>query len=112
MDLKYDPFNVGILYAYVNKKWVKCISEYYYLLEGKTHKQLQIITEEIRYKLGIKGRISLKQIATFIPTIESHEKVIKQAIIEQENQKSRGTFGEVLSADDMEVQNLYPNLGR
>ena len=55
---------------------------------GKTHKQLQIITEEIRYKLGIKGRISLKQIATFIPTIESHEKVIKQAIIEQENQKS------------------------
>ncbi|AJI08701.1 MULTISPECIES: DDE-type integrase/transposase/recombinase [Bacillus] len=104
VDLKYDPFNVGILYAYVNKKWVKCISEYYYLLEGKTHKQLQIITEEIRYKLGIKGRISLKQIATFIPTIESHEKVIKQAIIEQENQKSRGTFGEVLSADDMEVQ--------
>ena len=71
---------------------------------GKTHKQLQIITEEIRYKLGIKGRISLKQIATFIPTIESHEKVIKQAIIEQENQKSRGTFGEVLSADDMKVQ--------
>ena len=104
VDLKYDPFNVGILYAYVNKKWVKCISEYYYLLEGKTHKQLQIITEEIRYKLGIKGRISLKQIATFIPTIESHEKVIKQAIIEQENQKSRGTFGEVLSADDMKVQ--------
>ena len=35
VDLKYDPFNVGILYAYVNKKWVKCISEYYYLLEGK-----------------------------------------------------------------------------
>lgn len=35
VDLKYDPFNVGILYAYVNKKWVKCISEYYYLLEEK-----------------------------------------------------------------------------
>ncbi|WOA63262.1 Mu transposase C-terminal domain-containing protein [Bacillus mycoides] len=95
VDLKYDPFNVGILYAYVNKRWIKCISEYHYLLDGKTHKQLQCITEEIRYKLNIKGRVNLKHIASFITTIENHEKVMNQALIEKENRKSRITFEEI-----------------
>ena len=44
VNLKYDPFDVGTLYAYVNNRWVKCISEYYYLLKGKSEKELAIIT--------------------------------------------------------------------
>ena len=108
VDLKYDPFNVGILYAYVNKRWIKCISEYHYLLDGKTHKQLQTITEEIRYKLNLKGRINMGQVAGFITTIEDHEKVMKQALIEKENQKSRVNFDKGEIEESIEIQKVNP----
>ncbi|PIE95581.1 hypothetical protein CO726_09775 [Bacillus fungorum] len=85
IELKYDPFNVGILYAYVNNKWIKCISEYYYLLNGKTHKELQVITEEIRCKYKNKKSITVRDIASFMNNIEEHEKIIKQSMKDKEN---------------------------
>ncbi|KOP79915.1 Mu transposase C-terminal domain-containing protein [Cytobacillus solani] len=36
--IRYDPFNIGEAYAYVNKQWEKCYSEYYSIVNGKTEK--------------------------------------------------------------------------
>lgn len=88
VDLKYDPFDVGVLYAYINKRWVKCLSEYYFLLRGKTHKELQLLTEEVRYKLNRKSKVSIKDIVSFMQTIEDKEKIIYQALKDKENQRT------------------------
>ncbi|MFA1714147.1 Mu transposase C-terminal domain-containing protein [Peribacillus frigoritolerans] len=87
VDLKYDPFDVGVLYAFVNKRWIKCLSDYHYLLKGKSHKELQVITEEIRYKYKNKKSVTLRDIVSFMSSIEENEKVIKQSIKDEENQR-------------------------
>ncbi|QCT47305.1 hypothetical protein FORC086_25960 [Bacillus cereus] len=87
VELKYDPYDVGILYAYVNKRWIKCISEYYYLFKGKTHKELQMITEEVRYKLNNKKKITSRDIVTFIQTIEENEKILNQSMKDRANER-------------------------
>lgn len=104
VELKYDPFNVGILYAYVNNRWIKCISEYYYLLNGKTHKELQVITSEIRYKYKNKKSITVRDIASFMRSIEENEKVIKQSIKDEENCRVK----QKLVDDTKKVQADYP----
>nr|WP_249226144.1 TnsA endonuclease N-terminal domain-containing protein [Oceanobacillus jordanicus] len=48
VKVRFDPFNIGIAYAYVNKKWVKCISEYYSVFKNITEKELKFITSEIK----------------------------------------------------------------
>ncbi|USK74789.1 Mu transposase C-terminal domain-containing protein [Peribacillus frigoritolerans] len=87
VDLKYDPFDVGVLYAFVNKRWIKCLSDFHYLLKGKSHKELQMITEEIRYKNKNKKRVTIRDIASFMSSIEENEKVIKQSLKDEENQR-------------------------
>ncbi|MED2762091.1 DDE-type integrase/transposase/recombinase [Bacillus thuringiensis] len=87
VELKYDPYDVGVLYAYVNKRWIKCISEYYYLFKGKSHKELQMITEEIRYKLNNKKKVTARDIVGFIQTIEENEKILNQSMKDKANER-------------------------
>lgn len=101
VDLKYDPYDVGILYAYINKRWVKCISEYHYLLKGKTHKELQMVTEEIRYKLNNKKKITSKEIATFIRTIADSEKIINQSLKDKQNLKIKNN--EIINTNEEDI---------
>lgn len=92
VDLKYDPFDVGILYAFVNKRWVKCISDYHYLFKGKSHKELKVITEETRYRLNNKKSLSSRDIATFVQSIEAKEKALNQSMKDCENKKNNEKY--------------------
>nr|WP_031539865.1 TnsA endonuclease N-terminal domain-containing protein [Bacillus sp. MB2021] len=74
VEVRYDPFNIGVAYAYVNKRWEKCYSEYYSIVNGKTEKQIKLITEELRHKrkeFEKNSSITAKMIAEFI--LESEE---------------------------------------
>ena len=92
VEVKYDPFNIGIAYAYIDNKWVKCLSEEYKYLNGKTEKQLKIIAEEIRKRKSIYSKsnsITAKMIARFILESELieeklNEEKIKDAAVERD----------------------------
>ncbi|MFE4129283.1 Mu transposase C-terminal domain-containing protein [Peribacillus sp. YIM B13482] len=107
VDLKYDPFDVGVLYAFVNKRWIKCLSDFHYLLKGKSHKELQVITEEIRYKNKNKKRVTIRDIVSFMNSIEENEKVIKQSLKDEENQRIKKDTK--VQDGDIESNTLIPN---
>jgi putative transposase len=46
--IRYDPFNIGLAYAYVQGRWVKCLSEYHLQLRGHTERELQFASTELR----------------------------------------------------------------
>lgn len=76
VEVKYDPFNIGIAYAYVNNRWEKCLSEQYTIFQGKTEKQLKIITAELKEKKKIHSKnnsITARMIAKFILESEDIE---------------------------------------
>lgn len=77
VEVKYDPFNMGIVYAYVQNKWIKCLSEQYKYLEGKTERQVQLIAEEIREKNKRQYRydtVTGGMLANYILEVEDKEK--------------------------------------
>lgn len=82
--VRFDPFNIGIAYAYINGTWIKCISEQYKYLVNKTEKQIKIITDEIRKKnkiLSQNNTITARMIANYIlETEEIEEQLVKGKI--------------------------------
>jgi putative transposase len=81
IPIRYDPYNIGIAYAYVNKHWVKCMSDYFAVFNGKTEKQIKVASNELKkqyQKLGKQFRMDIKILANFLRNCESDELLLQQ----------------------------------
>jgi transposase InsO family protein len=83
VPVRYDPFDAGVAYAYLAKeqRWIECRSDYYALLQGRSQRELQLITEELRKAQrdhGARTTITAKQLAAFGARVEEHERVMLQ----------------------------------
>lgn len=53
VPVRFDPYNMGIAYAYVNLKWEECVSQYYSQLAGRSLREIQLLSAELK-KQGAK----------------------------------------------------------
>jgi putative transposase len=76
VEVRYDPFDAGIAYAYVGKRWVQCISEHYCSLKGKSERELMLATTELRKRSqnhASQFAVTAKKLANFLASIEAEE---------------------------------------
>ncbi|MBD1897731.1 DDE-type integrase/transposase/recombinase [Coleofasciculus sp. FACHB-129] len=77
VEVKYDPFDITVAYAYVNKEWVKCSSGYIEELKGHSVRELMIATTELKKLNQIQNRkfskITGKKLAQFFASVEKEE---------------------------------------
>lgn len=79
--VRYDPFNIGVAFAFVQGNWVKCLSEHYLQLRGHTEREIQIASAELRKSQQNHGQgvsITAKRLADFLASTEAHEVVLTQ----------------------------------
>lgn len=79
VQVKYDPFNFGLAFAYVKKQWVECKSDYYAIFNGLTEKEVKAISMQLKLKLKKNNQsatVSGQQLAEFIVTTKGTEKVL------------------------------------
>lgn len=87
--VKVDPFNVGIVYALVKGRWLRCVSDYHHFFNGRSLKEIKIATQELRkVKAGLAaGRlISAKRLLDFMSGPEEIERVKQQREKDTERQ--------------------------
>lgn len=87
VPIRYDPFNVGIAYAYVQGQWVECISQYYSEFQGHSEKELKLATSELRKqqrRSNKQSKISAKKLAEFISSVEAEEVLLEQRLHDTE----------------------------
>lgn len=48
VSVRYDPYDMGIAYAYVKNQWVTCISQHYSSLAGHSEREIMVVSEELR----------------------------------------------------------------
>ncbi|MEC4813415.1 MAG: TnsA endonuclease N-terminal domain-containing protein [Scytonema sp. PMC 1069.18] len=58
VNVRYDPFNAGVAYAYIQGLWVECISEYYPLFRGHSEKEIQLATAELKKQMRLQSLVS------------------------------------------------------
>jgi len=95
VDLRYEPFNAGVVYAYVRGQWVECISEYYALFRGRSEKEIQKASEELRQRFKNHARnykIRAKQLGQFLTSIEAQEVLLEQRLRDEQQQEVFGVL--------------------
>jgi putative transposase len=89
VPVRYDPFDMGIAYAYVEGRWVRCISQYYSAFVGHTEKEVLLAASEIRQSAkrnATKMNLNAKRLADFINNVQEHEALLLQRLRDLENQ--------------------------
>jgi putative transposase len=74
--VRFDPFDYSQAFAYVNNRWIKINSEYELEFKGRTQKEMQIATAELRKrKKNTQDAINISalDLAKFFRGTEAHE---------------------------------------
>lgn len=90
VPVRYDPFDIGGVYAYVQGRWIVCRSPYHSTLEGHTEKELLIASQEIRRRAKrdqTPASISSARLAAFLAEAHAHEEVLQQRLRDLEGKK-------------------------
>lgn len=90
VPVRYDPFDVGVVYAFVQGRWVQCISEHYSYFSGRSEREMKLATTELRQQQRRHTQHSLitaRQLADFIASAEAAEVLLTQRLRDAENRQ-------------------------
>lgn len=81
VSVRYDPFDAGTAYAYVEKEWVECHSEYFAIFRGRSEKEMMLATQELRKRNGPQEfTITSRRLAAFLESVQSEELLLEQRL--------------------------------
>ena len=90
VEVRYDPFNAGIAYAYVRGQWVECISEYYALFRGRSEKEIQLATAQLKkhkQNHAANYKVRARQLGQFLASTEAEELLLEQRLRDEQIQE-------------------------
>lgn len=88
VPIRYDPFDIGVLYAFVLGQWLPCKSQFYAQLSGRSERELAIITAELRKSAQSDPEsqgLSAARLAAFLEKAEGHQALLLQRIRDLES---------------------------
>ncbi|KRE73918.1 TnsA endonuclease N-terminal domain-containing protein [Paenibacillus sp. Soil750] len=91
IPVRYDPYNMGIAYAYFLNQWIMLNSTHYKSMANRTEKELMLAADELRRRQKLHGKtgdeISAAKLVQFLKSAEAEEVLQKQRLKDNE-QKS------------------------
>jgi transposase InsO family protein len=96
VEVRYDPWNMGVAYAFVNGVWQECLSDYYQILQGKTEKEMNIAASEMRKTMKDSDRrleFSAGKYVKFKQSTKASENLLKQSMKDKELGKVHSSMG-------------------
>lgn len=94
VPVRFDPFNMGIAYAYIDNKWHECRSEHYVMFRGRSQREVQLASERLREKFRLAGTqesVNAQRLANFLTTAEAEEALALQRLHQLEMESSAPT---------------------
>ncbi len=83
VPVRYDPTNVGQAYAFVQGRWVRCISEQYARLAGRSEREIQLASDELRRRQALHGQrfaLRARQLGEFLVSLDAEELLLEQRL--------------------------------
>ena len=87
VPVRYDPFDAGIAYAFIKGRWVQCLSEHYAIFTGRSEREIQLATAELRKRNQLHGQrltITARKLADFLTSLEAEELLLEQRLRDTE----------------------------
>lgn len=93
VDVRYDPYDVGVAWAYVNGAWVECYSDHYLQLHGKSERLIRQAARRIREQNHrhpqLRRTVNASILADFLTRIDEDEELLQQALRDEESRAQR-----------------------
>ena len=92
--VRYDPFDAGAAYAFVERQWVRCCSEYHTVFQSRSEKEILLASSELRrrHRICIGGKAATaRKLADFLQSVESEELLLEQRMRDREAQSAHHT---------------------
>jgi hypothetical protein len=83
LPVRFDPFDAGIAYAFVKGRWVRCISEHYARFAGRSEREVQLASAELRRRNQRHAQqltLTAQKLADFLVSIEAEEVLLEQRL--------------------------------
>ena len=83
VPVRYDPFDAGVAYAFIKGHWVHCISEHHAIFTGRSEREIQLATTELRKRNQLHGQqftITARKLASFLTSLEAEELLLEQRL--------------------------------
>ena len=96
VPVRYDPFEVGTAYAFVDGQWVECHSEYHSVLHGHSEREVHLASEELRKRReNHSGQfvITARKLAEFLESVEVEEAILIQRLSDLEARSLQAQSG-------------------
>ena len=93
-------------YAYVNKKWEPCISDYRHDFKGRSEREIQLASAELRkrnQRHGQQFNMSQKQLALFLRTPEAAEILLMQRLRDSEAKCVLATINAIPTQEEDDI---------
>lgn len=87
VPVRYDPFDAGVAYAFIKGRWVQCLSEHYAIFAGRSEREIQLATAELRKRHHLHSQqftISARKLADFLTSLEAEEILLEQRLRDAE----------------------------
>lgn len=111
VEVKIDPFNVSVAYCYVKGLWHECTSNHYPYLQGRTEKELQIISADLRQRKRNQGKGTIlsntELVEHLLDAYQLESKFLQQRLQALENQTVLNLIeGKQLSQNSVQFTHL------
>lgn len=93
--VRYDPFDVGTAYAFVDKEWTDCHSEYFAVFHGRSEKEIMLATEELRNLMQHRSgefSVTSRKLAEFLESVQAEEVLLEQRLSDAESRSGKANL--------------------
>jgi len=94
--VRYEPYDMGVVYAYIGGQWLECIADAYGQVHGRSEREWNLILDEWReqQRQHAQKRISLNGplLAQFLQKLEHDEALLLQQQHDFEEQPLRASI--------------------
>ncbi|MBU2611408.1 MAG: DDE-type integrase/transposase/recombinase [Chloroflexi bacterium] len=87
VPVRYDPFDAWVAYAFIKGRWTQCLSEHYAIFAGRSEREIQLATAELRKRNQLHGQqftITARKLADFLTSLEAEELLLEQRLRDAE----------------------------
>lgn len=103
VPVKYDPFDMGRAYAFVNGKWRECFSGHYAVLKGRSEREVYLATTELKRRLKVSS-VNVSRLAEFMNSVEGDEVLLRQRMSDREQRPVLHVINEDILSDNNSSQ--------
>jgi putative transposase len=96
VPVRYEPYDMGVVYAYIGGQWLECIADAFGQVHGRSEREWNLILEEWREQQRQHGRKRITLggplLAQFLQQLQSDEMLLLQHQRDLEEQDQRAAI--------------------